>query len=54
MERIIREGRAQTTDEAFEVLKEDLKAMTSDVQVSQEDYDEVVVIKPMFLMHDYQ
>ena len=54
MERIIREGRAQTTDEALEVLKADLKAMTSDVQVSQEEYDEVIVIKPMFLMHDYQ
>lgn len=54
MERIIREGRAETTDQAFEVLKADLKAMTSDVQVSQEDYDEVIVIKPMFLMHDYQ
>ena len=54
MERIIREGRAQSTDEAFEVLKADLKAMTADVQVSQEDYDEVVVIKPMFLMHDYE
>lgn len=54
MIRILREGRAQTADEALEVLKKDLQAMNSSVQVEQEEYDEVVCIKPMFLLCDYQ
>ena len=52
--RILREGRAQSADEALDVLKADLKALTADVQVEQEEYDEVVVIKPLFLVIDYQ
>ena len=31
-----------------------LKALNADVQVSQEEYDEVVAIKSMFLLSDYQ
>lgn len=54
MIRILREGRAQTVDEALEVLKKDLQAMNSSVQVEQEEYEEVVCIKPMFLLCDYQ
>lgn len=54
MIRILREGRAQSADEALEVLKTDLKALNADVQVSQEEYDEVVAIKSMFLLSDYQ
>ena len=54
MIRILREGRAQSADEALEVLKSDLKALNADVQVSQEEYDEVVAVKPMFLLSDYQ
>ena len=54
MVRILREGRAQSVDEALEVLKSDLKALTADVQVDQEEHDEVVVIKPLFLVSDYQ
>ena len=54
MIRIIREGRAQTAAEALEVLKKDLQALNSSVQVEQEEYDEVVVIKPMFLVSGYQ
>ncbi|MCI2046107.1 MAG: ATPase P [Faecalibacterium sp.] len=54
MIRSIDEGRAQTIDEAFDDLKAGLKALNSDVQVSQEEYDEVVAIKPMFLIEDYQ
>lgn len=54
MIRILREGRAQTTEEAFEQLKEDLRALNSSVQVEQEEYDEVVEIKPIFLLCDYQ
>ena len=54
MIRILREGRAQTTDEALEVLKNDLRALNASVQVEQEEYDEVVCIKPMFLLCEYQ
>ena len=54
MIRILREGRAQSADEALAVLKSDLKALNADVQVEQEEYDEVVAIKPMFLVSDYQ
>ena len=54
MVRILREGRAQSVDEALDVLKADLKALTADVQVDQEEHDEVVVIKPLFLVSDYQ
>lgn len=54
MIRIIREGRAQTAAEALEVLKKDLQALNSSVEVEQEEYDEVVCIKPMFLLSGYR
>lgn len=54
MIRIIREGRAQTCAEALEVLKADLKELNSSVQVEQEEYDEVVCIKPIFLLQEYR
>ena len=54
MIRIIREGRAQTVPEAFELMKKDLKALNSSVQVEQEEYDEVVLIKPIFLLCNYE
>ena len=50
----LREGRAQNAEEALAVVKADLKALNADVQVSQEEYDEVVAIKPMFLVSDYE
>ena len=54
MIRVLREGRAQTADEALDVVKRDLKALTADVQVEQWEYDEVVAVKPLFLLSDYQ
>ena len=54
MIRVLREGRAQNAEEALAVVKADLKALNADVQVSQEEYDEVVAIKPMFLLWDYE
>lgn len=54
MIRAIREGRAKTSDQALEVVKEDLKKLNKSVKVSQEEYDEVVAIKPMFLVSDYE
>ena len=50
----IEEGRAVTVPEALEAVKARLKELNADVQVDQEEYDEVVVIKAMFLNHDYQ
>ena len=54
MIRVIWEGRAETEEEAFELMKDDLKKLTSDVTVTQKEYDEVVKVKPMFLVCDYQ
>lgn len=54
MIRILREGRAQSSEEALAVLKSDLRALNADVQVEQEEYDEIVAIKPMFLLSDYR
>ena len=54
MIRILREGRAQSVQEALAALKDDLKALNSSVQVEQEEYDEVVCIKPLFLLWNYQ
>lgn len=54
MIRVVREGRAQNAAEALEQLKTDLKALNADVTVEQEEYDEVVAIKPMFLVEDYR
>lgn len=54
MRRIVREGRAESEAEALTLLKKELKALNSSVEVSQRDYDEVVAIKPMFLCMDYR
>ena len=54
MIRVLREGRAQTAEQALDVVKRDLKALTAEVQVEQWEYDEVVAVKPMFLLSDYQ
>ena len=50
----IEEGNAVTVPEALEAVKARLKSLNADVQVEQEEYDEVVVIKALFLNHDYQ
>ena len=51
---ILRTGRARTIPEALQILKKDLKALNSSVVVEKEEYDEVVAIKPMFLVMDYK
>ena len=50
----IEEGRAVTVPEALDAVEKRLQALNADVQVEQEEYDEVVVIKALFLNHDYQ
>ncbi|ETP71878.1 hypothetical protein UYO_2194 [Lachnospiraceae bacterium JC7] len=54
MIRVIREGRATTIAEAFKTMKDDLRKLNSDVTVSQKEYDEVITVKPMFLVMDYK
>ena len=51
--RVLHEGRAETVEEAFAVMKDDLKALNSSVRVSQKEHDEVVAVKPLFLVCDY-
>ena len=53
MIRVIREGRAKTVEESYEVMKADLKAINNTVTVSQIEYDEITAIKPMFLDCNY-
>ena len=54
MGRAVEAGRAITSDEALEAVKAGLKALNSSVEVSQEEHDEVVAIKAMFLNEDYR
>lgn len=54
MIRAIRMGRAVSVPESLDVVKNDLRALNSSVTVSQKEYDEVVVVKPLFLVMDYQ
>lgn len=54
MIRALREGRARTAAEALDVVKADLKALNSSVTVSQKEHDEVVEIKPLFLVCEYR
>lgn len=54
MIRILQERRADTCADALTVLKEDLKAMNSNVVLSGDDYKEVVTIKPLFTVNDYR
>jgi hypothetical protein len=53
MIRVLREGRAQSVSEAYETMKADLKALNSSVTVTQKEYDEVVAVKPLFLLCGY-
>ena len=50
----VEEGKAVTVPEALEAVKARLQSLNADVQVEQEEYDEVVAIKAMFLNHEYQ
>ena len=50
----VEEGQAVTAAEALDAVKARLQAVNADVQVEQEEYDEIVAIKALFLNHDYQ
>lgn len=54
MIRVIREGKAESIEEAYEVMKKELRAINNQVTVSQTEYDEIMAIKPMFLLCGYR
>jgi len=54
MIRVVREGRAEDPAKALEIVKADLRALNSSVTVSQKEHDEVVEVKPLFLVSDYE
>ena len=54
MGRAVEEGQAVTPEQALEAVKTGLKALNADVEVSQEEHDEVVAIKAMFLNEAYR
>ncbi len=53
MIRVLREGRAMSVPESYALMKDDLRALNSSVTVSQKEYDEVVRVKPLFLVCNY-
>lgn len=54
MIRVIEDGRAATAEEALHLVKEDLKKLNASVTVEQEEFDEIMSVKPMFLVEDYR
>lgn len=52
--RIIQEGRADDWQDALRIMKDELRAIDSSCSVSQEEYDEIMAIKPMFLIHGWE
>ena len=54
MKDILLEGRTETITEALGILKSDLKALNSSVSVEQEEFDEIMAIKPIFLVMNYE
>lgn len=54
MIRVLREGKCETVGDAFSLMKEELRGLDHTRTVTQEEYDEIVAVKPMFRVMDYQ
>ena len=54
MIRVVREGRAADWQDAFSIMKDELRAIDGSCSVSQDEYDEIMAIKPMFLIHGWE
>ena len=54
MIRAVRMGRAVSVDDSLKIVKDDLKALNPSVTVTQKEYDEVVVVKPLFALMEYR
>ena len=52
--RLLEEGRARNEHEAWNMMKNDLKSLNSSVRVTQEEHDEVAMVKPLFLECGYK
>lgn len=52
--RVIREGRAEEIADAFRIMEADLKSLDRTKTVTQKEYDEIIAVKPMFLVMNYQ
>lgn len=51
---ILAENRAQSIPQALNQLKIDLKKLNANVTVDQDQYEEIMAIKPLFLVRDYE
>ncbi|MCR5278003.1 MAG: ATPase P, partial [Lachnospiraceae bacterium] len=54
MIRAVMMGRCMDMTGALEIVKADLKALNPSVTVTQKEYDEVVVVKPLFALMEYR
>lgn len=54
MEESIVSGRAQDARQALAIVREDLMALNRSVTVTQDEYDEIIRIKPLFLVERTQ
>lgn len=51
---ILAENRAQSIPQALKQLKIDLKKLNANVTVDQDQFEEIMAIKPLFLVRDYE
>lgn len=51
---ILAENRAQSVPQALNQLKIDLKKLNANVTVDQDQFEEIMAIKPLFLVRDYE
>lgn len=51
---ILAENRAQTVPQALSQLKIDLKKLNANVTVDEDQFEEIMAIKPLFLVRDYE
>ena len=54
MQEILADGEATDAAGALERLKEKLKGLNSQVTVEQEEYEEIMSMKPLFLVNEYR
>lgn len=54
MKRNVLEGRAESAEEALNVMKDDFRKVNNTMTVYQFEYDEIVAIKPLMLVEDYK
>ena len=53
MQEVIAAERAETIPDALEVVKDDLRSMDSSVTVDQDTYEEIMAVKPLFLVRNW-